>query len=313
VAIPPALVPVTWTTTSLGEGFFSLVAPGANPQLVVDWASQTPGVLAIEPDFIIDAPPATGAVIATPGTGTSSVPNDPGYPLQWAPPIMQAPIAWDVTTGARIVVVAVLDSGIDLSHPDLIANIWSNPREIGSNGIDDELNGFVDDVRGWNFLNDTNNVQDVYGHGTHVSGIIGAVGNNGVGITGLGWQVTLMPLKILGDNGIGTVSAALAAMSYVTMMRRDFETNIVVSNNSWGATTSASVVMRDAIAAMGDVGITFVAAAGNNSSNNDIVPRFPAATTCPTSSPSPRAIRPTVSPVFPTMARPRSTSPPRAA
>jgi hypothetical protein len=108
-----------------------------------------------------------------------------------------------------------------------------------------------------------------------VSGIIGAVGNNGVGITGLGWTVALMPLKILGDNGIGTVSAALAAMSYVTMMRRDFETNIVVSNNSWGASTSASVVMRDAIAAMGDVGITFVAAAGNNSSNNDIVPRYP--------------------------------------
>jgi hypothetical protein len=275
VAIPPALVPVTWTTTSLGEGFFSLVAPGADPQLVVDWASQTPGVLAIEPDFIIDAPPATGAVIATPGTGTSSVPNDPGYPLQWAPPIMQTPTAWNVTTGARIVVVAVLDSGLDLSHPDLIANTWKNPRELATNGIDDEKNGFIDDVYGWNFLTNTNNVQDTYGHGTHVSGIIGAVGNNGVGITGLGWQVALMPLKILGDNGIGTVSAALAAMSYVTMMRRDFETNIVVSNNSWGASTSASVVMRDAIAAMGDVGIAFVAAAGNNSSNNDVVPRYP--------------------------------------
>ena len=275
VAIPPALVPVTWTTTSLGEGFFSLVAPGADPQLVADWASQTPGVLAIEPDFIIDAPPATGAVIATPGTGASSVPNDPGYPLQWAPPIMQAPTAWDVTTGARIVVVAVLDSGLDLSHPDLIANTWKNPRELATNGIDDEKNGFVDDVYGWNFVTNTNNVQDTYGHGTHVSGIIGAVGNNGVGITGLGWTVSLMPLKILGDNGIGTVSAALAAMSYVTMMRRDFETNIVVSNNSWGASTGASVVIRDAIAAMGDIGITFVAAAGNNSSNNDVVPRYP--------------------------------------
>ncbi len=275
VAIPPALVPVTWTTISLGEGFFSLIAPGADPQLVVDWASQTPGVLAIEPDFIIDAPPATGPATPVPGTGTSSVPNDPGYPLQWAPPIMQAPTAWNITTGSRIVVVAVLDSGIDLTHPDLIANTWKNPRELATNGIDDEKNGFIDDVYGWNFLTNTNNVQDGYGHGTHVSGIIGAVGNNGIGVTGLGWQVALMPLKILGDNGVGTVSAALAAMSYVTMMRRDFETNIVVANNSWGASTGASVVMRDAIAAMGDAGITFVAAAGNNGTNNDIVPRYP--------------------------------------
>ena len=275
VAIPPALVPVTWTTISLGEGFFSLIAPGADPQLVVDWASQTPGVLAIEPDFIIDAPPATGPATPVPGTGTSSVPNDPGYPLQWAPPIMQAPTAWNITTGSRIVVVAVLDSGIDLTHPDLITNTWKNPRELATNGIDDEKNGFIDDVYGWNFLTNTNNVQDGYGHGTHVSGIIGAVGNNGIGVTGLGWQVALMPLKILGDNGVGTVSAALAAMSYVTMMRRDFETNIVVANNSWGASTGASVVMRDAIAAMGDAGITFVAAAGNNGTNNDIVPRYP--------------------------------------
>ena len=275
VAIPPALVPATWTTVSLGEGFFSLIAPGADPQLIVDWASQTPGVLAIEPDFIIDAPPATSSAAQVPGTGTSSVPNDPGYPLQWAPPIIQAPTSWTITTGARIVVVAVLDSGLDLSHPDLIANTWKNPRELATNGIDDEKNGFVDDVYGWNFLTNTNNVQDGYGHGTHVAGIIGAVGNNSIGITGLGWQVALMPLKILGDNGVGTVSAALAAMSYVTMMRRDFETNIVVSNNSWGASTGASVVMRDAIAAMGDIGITFVAAAGNNASNNDIIPRYP--------------------------------------
>jgi len=274
-AIPASLLPVTWTTSSLGEGFFSLVAPGAGPQAVEDWASQTPGVLAIEPDFIIDAPPSTPVSAPLSGTEPSSVPNDPFYPLQWAPPIIQAPNAWAVTTGARNVVVAVLDSGIDLSHPDLAANIWSNPRELPTNGIDDESNGFIDDVHGWNFLNDTNDVQDVYGHGTHIAGIIGAVGNNGAGITGLNWQVSLMPLKILGDNGIGTVSAALAAMSYVTMMRRDFETNIVVSNNSWGATTAASVVMQDAIAAMGAVGIAFVAAAGNNASNNDVIARYP--------------------------------------
>jgi subtilisin family serine protease len=274
-AIPAALLPVTWSTVSLGEGFFTLFAPDATPDLVEDWATLTPGVLSIEPDFIIDAPPASGAIPSDPGTETSSVPNDPGYPLQWALPIIKAPTAWDVTVGDRPVIVAVLDSGIDLSHPDLIGNTWKNPREIAGNGIDDDGNNFIDDVYGWNFLNDTSDVQDGYGHGTHVSGIIGAVGNNGVGITGLNWQGSLMSLKMLADNGVGTVSTAIAAMNYVTMMRRDFETNIVVANNSWGASTGFSVVMRDAIVAMGDIGIAFVASAGNNASSNDVLPRYP--------------------------------------
>ena len=278
-AIPQALLPLpTWTTFSLGGGFFSLSAPGADEQLVVDWAAATLGVLEIEPDFIIDAPPAagaTGSIAAADSTDPSAVPNDPYYPLQYAPPLIQAPAAWGVSTGNRIVVVAVLDSGIDLAHPDLAANVWINPRELPVNGIDDELNGFVDDVNGWNFIDGTNNVQDGFGHGTHVAGIIGAVGNNAVGVAGLGWQVALMPLKILNNSGVGTASAAVAAINYVTMLRRDFETNIVVSNNSWGAGGIASTVMRDAIRAMGDVGITFVAAAGNSGSNNDIIPNYP--------------------------------------
>jgi hypothetical protein len=195
--------------------------------------------------------------------------------LQWAPPLVGAPAAWTASIGARSVIVAVLDSGIDLAHPDLAGNIWRNPREIPDNGIDDEGNGFIDDVDGWNFISDTNNVQDGFGHGTHVSGIIGAVGNNGIGVTSLNWQVSLLPLKIIGDDGLGTVSAALAAMGYITMMRRDFETNIVVSNNSWGTSLGASVVMRDAIVAMNDVEVGFVAAAGNAGSDNDVIPRYP--------------------------------------
>jgi hypothetical protein len=171
--------------------------------------------------------------------------------------------------------VAVLDSGIDLSHPDLAGNIWRNPRELPDNGIDDDSNGFIDDVTGWNFIADTKDVQDRFGHGTHVSGIIGAVGNNGVGITGINWLVSLMPLKIISDTGTGTVSAALAALGYVAMMRRDFETNIVVTNNSWGTSGGLSVVMRDAIVSLNDLGVGFVAAAGNNASNNDVIPRYP--------------------------------------
>lgn len=286
-AIPAALLPVvTWTTTSLGEGFFSLSAPAADPQLVIDWANQTPGVLAIEPDFIVDAPPIepdfpvevlpdAAATAFAAGTEPVSIPDDPDFPDQWAPPTVSATSAWSVSVGARSIIVAVLDSGVDLSHPDLVDNLWSNPRDVAGNGVDDEGNSFIDDVRGWNFVDGDNDIQDRYGHGTHVSGIIGATGNNGVGVAGLNWRVSIMALKILGDDGLGTASSAIAAMNYVTMMRRDFEANIVVSNNSWGASSGMSIVMQDAIAAMADVGVGFVAAAGNRSSDNDVLPRYP--------------------------------------
>jgi thermitase len=275
-ALPASLLPLpTWTTTSLGEGYFSLFAPDADSQLVVDWAGQTPGVLAIEPDFVVIAPLGETTMALATDTEPESIPNDPDFPLQWAPPRIQATAAWSASIGAPSVIVAVLDSGIDLAHPDLEANVWTNPGDVPDNGVDDEFNGFVDDIWGWNFVDDNNDVQDRYGHGTHVAGIIGAVGNNGVGVAGLNWRVAIMPLKILGDNGLGTASMALAAMSYVTTMRRDFETNIVVSNNSWGAATGYSVVMRDAIAAMSDVGIGFIAAAGNSGSDNDVLARYP--------------------------------------
>lgn len=275
-AIPPALLPLpTWTTTSLGEGFFTLYAPGASQQIVLDWAAQTPGVLAIEPDLLIDVPFGESSPAVTLGTEPLTIPDDPGFPQQWAPPKIQATTAWSTSIGAKAVIVAVLDSGIDLTHPDLVNNVWANPRELLGNGVDDEFNGFIDDVHGWNFIDDTSDVQDRYGHGTHVAGIIGAVGNNGIGIAGLNWQISLMPLKIINDSGVGTVSAALAAMGYVAMMRRDFETNVVVTNNSWGVSGGSSVVMRDAIVALNDLGIGFVAAAGNAASNNDVIPRYP--------------------------------------
>ena len=280
-AFPASLLPVsTWSTLSLGEGFFSLDAPQATSADVYAWAAATPGVLAIEPDLVVGPPPVT-----TPpqwddgsepiGGDPTIVPDDPGYPNQYAPPLIGMGTAWGATTGSRAVIAAVVDSGIDLTHPDLAANIWTNPREIPDNGLDDDANGFVDDSRGWNFIDGTKSVQDVYGHGTHVSGIIGAVGNNGRGIAGLNWQVTIMPLKILNDRGVGTVGAAIAAINYATLMRRDFEANIVVSNNSWGATAGFSQVLQDAIKLLGETGPLFIAAAGNNAGNNDVTPRYP--------------------------------------
>jgi len=145
-ALPPSLLPLpTWTTVSLGDGFFQLLAPDADPQTVLDWAAGTPGVLSIEPDFVILAPAGFESPANSPVTADvepTVTPNDPDYPLQYAPPLVQAPSAWTVSTGSRYVVVAVLDSGIDLTHPDLAANVWINPREVAANGIDDEVDGF---------------------------------------------------------------------------------------------------------------------------------------------------------------------------
>ena len=265
-ALPAALLPTptgsgqAWQAASLGNGFFSLAAPGASQENVLAWAGRTPGVVEFEPDFTFHA---------------SAVPNDPGFATQSSLAGISATTAWNVTTGSRGVVVATVDSGIDLTHPDLAANVWTNPGEIPGNGIDDDHNGFVDDVHGWNFVDNNNNVQDGYGHGTHVAGIIGAVGNNGLGVTGINWQVSIMALRFQDNNGIGYTGDAIAALNYATMMRRDYGINVVVTNNSWGGTTGYSSLLQDAIRAQGDAGITFVAAAGNGGADNDLATRYP--------------------------------------
>jgi len=216
----------------------------------------------------------------------ATVPSDPLFANQWnlqnvgqysgsSGNDIRATTAWTVTTGSRSVVVGIVDSGIDIAHPDLAANIWTNPGEIPGNGIDDDHNGYVDDVHGWNFVDNNNDVSDAYGHGTHVAGIIGAMGNNGVGVTGIAWQVSLMALKFEDGRGVGSTSAMLAALNYATMMRRDHGINIVATNNSWQTSTGPSVVVANAIRAEGDAGITFVTAAGNNASDNDATPRYP--------------------------------------
>src|SRR5262245_54842591 len=130
----------------------------------------------------------------------SATPNDPLS--QWALAPISAPAAWDLTTGNSSVLVGVLDSGIDFNHPDLAANIWTNPGEVPDDGIDNDNNGYIDDVRGWDWWNGDNSVLDANEnpHGTHVAGIIGAVGNNGIGIAGVNWQVKIVPLKFIGPE-----------------------------------------------------------------------------------------------------------------
>lgn len=177
--------------------------------------------------------------------------------------------AWDITTGSSNVLVGVIDSGIDYNHPDLAANVWTNPGEIAANGVDDDGNGYIDDVHGWDFYNGDNDPFDDNGHGTHVAGIIGAAGNNLDGVVGVNWQVRLIPLKFLGSGGSGSVSGAVMALDYATVM------GARITNNSWGG-GSFSQTLLDAINAAGAADGVFVAAAGNSGSDNDVINHFPA-------------------------------------
>lgn len=186
--------------------------------------------------------------------------------------------AWDVTIGSRDVVVAVIDSGIDYTHPDLAANIWTNLGEIANNGLDDDNNGFVDDIHGYDFANSDADPMDDNGHGTHVAGTIGAFGNNSLGISGVSPLVRLMALKFLGSNGSGSSYAAIRAINYATMMANR-GAGVRVTNNSWGGSPGTDA-LRQAIADSGAAGVMFVASAGNGGSDrigddNDQLSYFP--------------------------------------
>jgi large repetitive protein len=187
--------------------------------------------------------------------------------------------AWDITTGSRDVVVAILDTGVELTHPDLAANAWINPREVPNNGLDDDKNGLVDDVNGWNFLHDNNQLfedAEVDYHGSHIAGIIGAVGNNKIGTTGVAWRVSLMALKVLDGHGNkGLIANSVKAINYVITQKRA-GANVRVINASW-VNEEESRAVRDAIEAAGRAGIVFICAAGNDAKNLDQDPIYPAA------------------------------------
>jgi subtilisin family serine protease len=187
---------------------------------------------------------------------------------------IDAPRAWDLHTGSSDVVVAVIDTGVDYRHPDLAANVWTNPGEIAGNGIDDDQNGYVDDVHGINALNGSGNPMDDNGHGTHVSGTIAAQGNNAVGVVGVNWNSRIMGLKFLSANGSGSLAGAVQAINYMVSMKNR-GVNVRVSNNSWGG-GGFSEPLFQAIARAREAGIVFVAAAGNEANDNDSNPSYPA-------------------------------------
>ncbi len=249
----------------LVPGLVRVVVPAGAEQDAIHRYLDDPDVLYAEPEYI-----------PTP----TAIPNDPEWDELWGMKRIRVHDAWDVTQGSDFK-VAIIDSGINLNHPDLVGNIWTNPGEMPDNGIDDDGNGYIDDIHGWNTcvpLHDPGNgnvFDEGSFHGSHVAGTIGAVGNNGEGVVGVNWSVQIVAVKTLCDEG-----SPLNALKYVK------DNDIKLSNNSWGymdvnhCPVEGSQAVKDAIENMQSMGHIFVASAGNGGcdgkgDNNDAVPHYP--------------------------------------
>ena len=247
------------------DGWYSVSVPtGTSMQQALAFWQSHPNVAIVTPDFELT---------------TQSIPNDPSFGSLWGLSnngsqggLLNADIniepAWALGTATSIV-TAVIDTGVDYTHPDLASNIWTNTDEVAGNGIDDDGNGFVDDVRGWDFVNNDSDPMDDNGHGTHVAGTIGAVGNNGIGVTGVAWTASIMPLKFLDQSGSGSLSDAIKAIQYARV------NGAKIINASWGGGGFSSA-LQSAISQFITSGGLFVAAAGNEATNNDVTPSYPA-------------------------------------
>ncbi len=225
-----------------------------------------PAVLAVAPNYLrhVDAVPLT----------------EPGLALQWGLAAVNAPDAWDFTTGSPDVVVASIDTGVDVLHPDLAPNVWHNPGETAGNGIDDDGNGYVDDVYGIDAWNNDVHPMDDDGHGTHTSGIMAAVGGDGAGVSGISWHAQVMALKFLSCQGWGDDAGAIECIDYVIHEKVDDGVNVVAINASWGGPED-SLPLRNAVKAAGEAGIVFCASAGNDSVNDDVWSHYPSGFDCP--------------------------------
>ncbi|WP_341503671.1 S8 family serine peptidase [Gallaecimonas sp. GXIMD4217] len=203
----------------------------------------------------------------------SVTPNDPRFVDLWGMPMIKAEQAWEMQMGSKDIVVGVIDTGFDYSHPDLRTNIWVNPNEVPGNGIDDDGNGYIDDVHGISAINDNGDPMDTDQHGTHVAGTIGAMGNNGTGVVGVNWVTDIVGCSFLGPNG-GTLADGVQCIDYMVGLK-NAGVNIRVLNNSWGGGGFTQTLV-DAIASADNAGMLFVAAAGNDARDNDSAPSYPA-------------------------------------
>ena len=234
--------------------------PGFDPALALVEFQASSLIAYAEPDATV-----TLSETSTLPTVAPYYPNDSSFGQQWglnAPNNVDidAPEAWAVTTGNASTIVAVLDSGVDLKNPDLVNRLWVNPAASHGRAT----------VYGWNFVNNNGNVQDGNGHGTHVTGIIAATGNNGKGVVGVDWHAQIMPLKILDSTGSGSLSTAVTAVYFAA----DHGARVISA--SWGSNVPDQA-LADAILYADRKGVVFVNAAGNDGVNNDVVPTYPAA------------------------------------
>ena len=228
-----------------------------------------PAVLYAEPDYIVKA---------------NVMPDDTSFSELWGlhntgqtggvdDADIDAPEAWDISTGDRGIVVGVIDTGVDYTHPDLIANAWVNPGEIADDGIDNDGNGYIDDVYGIDAISGSGDPMDDNGHGTHVAGTIGASGNNGLGVVGVNHDVAIAGCKFLSASGSGSTSDAIECIDYMVDLKNS-GVNLRVLNNSWGG-GGYSQALADAITASEQADILFVAAAGNGAVDNDVNDSYP--------------------------------------
>jgi len=256
--------------------------PGTTPNQAMADLQGDPDVVRVEKDYLLRPAATSNDTYFTAGGlwgmyGPATSPSN-----QWG---SNAATAWaNGFAGSPAVHVGIIDTGVQITHPDLADNIWVNPGEIPSNGIDDDGNGYVDDVNGWDFYNDNASVYDGPDddHGTHVAGTIGAP-RNGSGVVGVNWDVTMIPAKFLGPSG-GWTSDAVRAVDYITDLKSRHGVNVVATNNSWGG-GGYSTSLLGAIRRGGDAGILFVAAAGNGDDNgnpvdNDLTPHYPSNYDC---------------------------------
>ncbi len=197
------------------------------------------------------------------------IPTDPDYSLQWGWPTIDVESAWDITTGDAAITVGVIDTGVDLDHPDLQANIWVNEEEAsGLPGVDDDGNGYVDDLNGWNGFSDSPDPGDDHGHGTHCAGVIGAVANNAEGGVGAAWNVRIMALKHSDPQGLSLDADTIDCIDYAIATKHAGSADVRVLSNSYGE-YAESPALEAAVVRARDAGIVFVCSAGNDAFNLD--------------------------------------------